>query len=354
MTPETLKDSNASGDALRLAGILSSILKPLLFASKDGYRHLNSVKGVDGLVTALSDDALSVCRDEPFKGVFNGLKALFTGFDTLTAEEKKERLRDGIALATSIEPREDPPAVTAEEAGAMLSRLSTSLEFVKGIGPKLSERLAKKGLSTVEDILYFLPIRYEDRRDIKRIKDLVPGSPMTTCGEVAAQGETRYGRRKVYEMALTDGSGILKVKWLNYKLSYMKGRYKQGQRLLVFGTVSSFGGQKEMIHPDIEVMDTTEESPAEKGIVPVYSQVENFHQKTIRKIVRGVVEGYSGSAVGGLPAQVIRRCGLYALKDAFISAHMPSDHDHELAKKSLVFDELFLLELGLALKRREI
>ncbi len=351
--PETLKN-NAGDSQRRFVELLSSILKPLLFASKDDYRHLNSVKGVETLVTALSTDALAIGPAEPLRSVFTGLKGLFHGFDSLDAEEKKEKLRSGITLARTAFTSEKPPQVSAQEAAFMLSKLSTPLEFVKGIGPKLAERLAKKGLTTVEQMLYFLPIRYEDRRNIKKIKELTPGAAEVTAGEVAAQGETRYGRRKVYEMAVTDGSGILKVKWFNYKLSYMSGRYKTGTRLLIFGVVSNYGHQKEMIHPDIEVIDAADTAPTDKGIVPVYSQVDNFHQKTIRKIVRGVVEGYSEFAVGGLPGAVTESCGLYTLKEAFTEAHMPSGGVPELAKKSLVFDELFLLELGLALKRREL
>ncbi|MBI5588708.1 MAG: ATP-dependent DNA helicase RecG [Deltaproteobacteria bacterium] len=352
--PDTPKNNTSRSSASRLAEVVSSVLKPLLFASKDAFRHLNSVKGIENLVSTLSSDAESLGAGEAESAVFAELKALFSGFDDLAVEEKKERLRKGVSLAHSIGAPEKTPAVTAEEASAMLKKLKTPLEFVKGIGPKLAERLGKKGLTTVEDMLYFLPIRYEDRRYIIKIKELTPGASTVTTGTVVAQGETRYGRRKVYEMAVSDGSAILKVKWFNYKLSYMSGRFKTGQRLMLYGVVSSYGHQKEMIHPDIEAVDADETEQIEQGIVPVYSQIENFHQKTIRKIVSGVVEGYSESAVGGLPDGVVERCGLLGLKNAFREAHLPAAFDASLAKKSLVFDELFLLELGLALKRREL
>lgn len=359
MTPDRLKNDPCGAPERRLDETLSSILKPLVFASKDDFRHLNSVKGVEPLVTSLSTAALGSDASEQLRGVFSELKVLFCGFDSLGTDEKKERVRSGIAIVTAAldsarPPEATSPEVTPEESAAMLARLKTPLEFVKGIGPKLAGRLAKKGLTTVEDMLYFLPVRYEDRREIKKIKELAPGAAMTTAGEVVAQGETRYGRRRVYEMAVTDGSGMLKVKWFNYKLSYMTERYKPGARLLIFGTVTNYGHQKEMIHPDIEVVDADDTGPAESGIVPVYSQVENFHQKTVRRIVRSVVEGYSESAVGALPSSVTKRCGLYPLKYAFTEAHLPGRGIPELARKSLIFDELFLLELGLALKKREI
>jgi len=357
MTPETPTNDTCDAVERRLDEILSSLLKPLLFASKDDYRHLNSVKGVGALVLGLSAEALNLSPVGSRSEVFTRFKTLFNGFDTLSAEEQKIRIHEAVRLARcSALPHEPKPQliVTPEQAVRMLSKLKTPLESVKGIGPKLAERLAKRGLATVEDVLYFLPVRYEDRRNIRKIKELTPGSSMTTTGEVAAQGEARYGRRKVYEMAVTDGTGILKVKWFNYKLSYMKGRYKPGARLLIFGAVTSFGHQKEMIHPDIEVLDPGQDQLLEQGIVPVYSQIENFHQKTIRKIVSSVVEAYSEFALDALPFKALRSCGTLPLKDAFNEAHSGSTGSEALARKSLVFDELFLLELGLALKRRSV
>jgi ATP-dependent DNA helicase RecG len=246
------------------------------------------------------------------------------------------------------------------EVKKRLNTLKTPLERVKGIGPGLAGRLKKKGLSTVEDVLYFLPFRYEDRRRIKKIGELTPGNPEVVTGEVMAMGETRYGRRKVFEMVVSDGSGLLKLKWFNYRLAYMKKRFKTGQRLSLYGNVSYFAHQKEMLHPEVETIEETEETNDSmhfKGIVPIYSQVENLHQKTIRKHVRRIVEKYSPSAVGSAPRDVVKRAGLMPLEDAFITAHAPVDQEGgiqvKLARKSITFDELFSLELGLALKRKE-
>jgi ATP-dependent DNA helicase RecG len=140
-----------------------------------------------------------------------------------------------------------------------------------------------------------------------------------------AIGETRYGRRKLFEVIVTDGSGLLKLKWFNYRLSYMKKRFKEGQRLFLYGNVSMFARQKEIIHPDIELMDENDDSMHMKGVVPIYSQIENLHQKTVRKLVRRIVEEYAGSAVGGVPEDIVNGAGLMGLKDAFREAHAPAD-----------------------------
>jgi ATP-dependent DNA helicase RecG len=171
-----------------------------------------------------------------------------------------------------------------------------------------------------------------------------------------ALGEVRYGRRKIFEMVVSDGSGLLKLKWFNYRLPYMKKRYRAGQRLSLYGNVTVYAHRNEIIHPDVEILDETDDPLEVKGIVPIYSQIENLHQKTIRKLVTGIVEKYATLAVGGVPPDVIERNGLMPLDAAFIEAHKPGGSDGSpkwgLARRSITFDELFTLELGLAVKRK--
>ena len=152
----------------------------------------------------------------------------FRGFDALEGRKDREGKRPSLSPPSFLPPAQRP-VLTALKARESLKTLKTPLSSVKGIGPKLSELFAKKGLSTVEDMLYFLPIRYEDRRNIKRIKELLPGEQGLTTGEVLASGEARYGKRRVFEVALGDGSTILKLKWFNYRPVYMRGRFRTGR-----------------------------------------------------------------------------------------------------------------------------
>ena len=235
--------------------------------------------------------------------------------------------------------------------------MMTPLSEVKGIGARLAGRLAKKGLTSVEDMLYFFPIRYEDRRHIKRISALGIGKREVVIAEILALGEIFYGRRRVFEIALGDQSGVLKAKWFHYRLPYMKRRYKAGQRLLLFGEVTSFGGQKELIHPDVEIIEKGKDDPADmEGIIPVYSQIDNLHQKTIRKIVKGIVDEYAGYAAGGIPRETLRKHRLMELPEALRKMHAPDTEERAgspgwLPRRSVVFDEFFCLEVGLALRK---
>ncbi|MBI5809906.1 MAG: ATP-dependent DNA helicase RecG [Deltaproteobacteria bacterium] len=340
-----------------LDGIISALLKPLLFASKDNFVRMDAVKDLERHAARLSAEALLLNPEDGKAKRFAAIGEGFAGFDALSFHEKKDKVLSAIEAleSLSLPPRKSVPAVTAAEALSRLGSLKKPLEFVKGIGPALGARLKKKGLATVEDILYFLPIRYEDRSRIKGIGELKPGSNEVTVGTVLALGEVYYGRRRLFEMAVGDGGSVLKLKWFHCKPAYMK-RYKAGQRLVIYGAVSRYGHHVEMIHPDIEVIGGEEGTSSIhfNGVIPIYSQVENFHQKTIRNIVRGAVDSYAPHLVGGVPGSVLVKTGFMPLAEAVRAAHLPSDGGDGAtlrAKKSIAFDELFVLELGLALKR---
>ncbi|MFQ5587095.1 MAG: ATP-dependent DNA helicase RecG, partial [Thermodesulfobacteriota bacterium] len=339
----------------RLSPILASLLKPLTFAAKDNFHHIESVKGLEPLIDALCSEALSCDCPHDMKHIFTSLKGLFKGYDLLERGEKEGRITTALEAIRKVERAMSTGSLEAVRRG--LDLLVTPLSEVKGIGARLAGRLEKKGLRSVEDMLYFFPIRYEDRRNIKKVSALGVGTKEVIIAEILALGEVFYGRRRIFEMAVGDETGILKAKWFHYRLPYMKRRYKAGQRLLLFGEVTSYGGQKEIIHPDMEIIEVGKDDPADmEGVVPVYSQIDNLHQKTIRKIVRGVVEEYAEYAAGGTPREVLQKHRLMELPEALRRMHFPDESDSFggqkwLPKRSVVFDEFFCLEVGLALRK---
>ncbi|MBI5238547.1 MAG: ATP-dependent DNA helicase RecG [Deltaproteobacteria bacterium] len=346
-----------------LEEILGAILKPLEFACRDNFSRIGSVKGLCSLIPRLCEDAAVLNPSHEDAARLAHLKDRFLGFDLLTHDEKKKAVSSALSAVSGIlqnhAPEAQAQAMPAEDIGISLNALKTPVSSLKGVGPGLSAMLAKKGLSTVEDFLYRLPIRYEDRSRIKKIRDALAGATELVTGAVLAAGEARYGRRRLYELIISDGTGLLKVKWFHYKLPYVK-RFNQGDKLIVFGVVSAFGRQKEIIHPvDIEILDTDEDPSAGRfgSIVPVYSQIESLHQKTIRRLILGVVDSYVRYLQAGAPPDVIKRHGLMRLRDAVAALHFPSAHDYShkaaLAKRSIAFDEFFLLELGLAMKKKK-
>ncbi len=183
--------------------------------------------------------------------------------------------------------------------------LSTPIQYIKGVGPRLAELLKKKGIVTIEDALYFIPRDYEDRRNIKQISKARVGEKETLKGKIVGLSLVSYNRRKVLEIIIGDETGAIIAKWFNFNqpyLNYLKKRFKPGQVVIVSGKVEAFRYRKEMSHPDIEVIENEEDDQLHfKRIVPKYSETEGLHQKTIRRIMKNVVEGYAGAVSDGIP-----------------------------------------------------
>ncbi|HWP34750.1 MAG TPA: ATP-dependent DNA helicase RecG, partial [Thermodesulfobacteriota bacterium] len=263
--------------------------------------------------------------------------------------------------AATAGPGEGPPEGPAPATGD--DPMGLALRFVKGVGPRLAEALARKGLVTVEDALYFLPRTYEDRRRPVRIAAARPGSRVVVLGEVVAAGPAYFGgRRRGFEMAIADGSGVLRARWFHAPAAAMQARFPRGTRVLVSGEVQRFGGRLQMVHPDVEPVEAAADPIHFNRIVPIYSDVEGVPQKRLRRILKTVVDAYAGAAVGGVPEEVAAELGLLPYPEALRAVHFPPDDadpdalaaGRTAAHRTLVLDELFVLQLGLALRRQGV
>lgn len=244
------------------------------------------------------------------------------------------------------------------------NRLLTPIQYVKGVGPKLARLFEKKGIRTVEDALYFLPRCYEDRRSLKKISELKAGQKETGFGEILLSGMAFYQnkRKRVFEAVLGDGSGVITLKWFHGNERYLRERFKKGRKLIFSGEVRYFNLQKEIHHPDVEIVegDIEEDYLNFKRIVPIYSETEGLHQRTLRRLMKTILEGYCSELSSPIPQEILRRQNLIDFSEAFQRVHFPRDEDSlELLNlqrseghRRIIFDEFFFLELGMALKRR--
>ncbi len=240
--------------------------------------------------------------------------------------------------------------------------LATPVQYVKGVGPALAAKLERMGIFTVGELLSVIPHRYLDRREILKINQLTPGKEKTIIGEIVASGVAFLGRRRkrIYEVVIEDDTGSVSLKWFNFHQRYFEQKFHIGQKLFVAGEVNDFQGQKQFIHPDVEHI--TDEAEAIKAqIIPVYPLTEGLHQKTMRKIVRNAWDKFSSAVEPVFPEQLIERFELEDPWTCLQELHFPApDVDLNLlnqhssrAHEVLKFDELFFLELGMALRRTQ-
>jgi len=244
------------------------------------------------------------------------------------------------------------------------NRLLTPIQYVKGVGPKLAKLFEKKGIRTVEDALYFLPRCYEDRRNLKKISELKTGRKETGFGEILLSGVAFYQnkRKRVFEAVVGDGSGVITLKWFHGNERYLKDRFKKGLRLIFSGEVRWFNYQKEIHHPDLEIVDGDIEKDYLnfKRIVPIYSETEGLHQRTLRKLMKNILDGYADELSSPIPQEIVERQDLIDFSEAFRRVHFPPEGEsievlncqRSDGHRRIIFDEFFFLELGLALKKK--
>ena len=241
--------------------------------------------------------------------------------------------------------------------------LSTSVQYVKGVGPSLASKLAKMDILTIADLLYLIPRRYIDRRQILEIGKLTSGKDLTIQGKVIASGIAFLGRkrRRIFEVILDDGTGLVSGKWFYFKESYIKPRFPIGAECIFSGEVTKFKNGCQFIHPEVEDISIDHEPQFSERIVPVYPLTEGIYQKTMRKIVRNAWDTF-GSNIEEVFPKFFR--DKYNLEDPWTclqELHFPSsdmdfnllNNRDSLAHKTLIFSEFFFLELGLALRRKK-
>jgi ATP-dependent DNA helicase RecG len=244
--------------------------------------------------------------------------------------------------------------------------LQTPVKFIKGVGPKRADDLAFKNIFTIEDLLYNLPYRYEDRTHFRKVKELNPGEYASILVKVLTAGLmiTRKSHLRIFDLAARDESGVVRCKWFHSDYLAQRKIFKSGQTVIFYGKfeVDPYGtGNLQVINPEFEILDEDSGDSLEMGrIVPVYESIKGCSSRVLRRIVHSVLDQLKGVA-DALPVEIVSRRALVAREAALREAHFPSastsmealGHFRTPALQRLVFEELFFLEVGMALKRRK-
>jgi len=243
--------------------------------------------------------------------------------------------------------------------------LSTPLMYVKGVGPARAKMLETKGLHTIEDLLAYVPFRYEDRCNVKNIRQLAPGEMATVIAEVRSVRLGGFQRRNLgmFLAEFADGSGeVLVGKWFHG--AYLKNVLAPGMKLAVYGKVEldAYTSELQMLHPEFEILaedDDGEASLHTGRIVPIYEAAGKVTTRVFRILMHRVLESLRPPP-DPMPPDVLARLKLPDLWSAIREVHFPPagtdlrllNNFRTAAQYRLIFEEFFWLECGLALKRR--
>ncbi len=250
--------------------------------------------------------------------------------------------------------------------------LTTPVQYVKGIGPRLAEILATKGIATVGDLLNYLPFRYEDRLNPRGIAELRAGEMATVIGEVRNSGLFRTRKMPIFQ--LTVGQGRSKLRCLWFHGAYLQDKFKPGHLIALYGKVEQDqrSGELQIVQPQFEMLgeassdgaDDKAATSLEVGrIVPIYESAGQGRvtARWFRRVIRTALDDLTPDLAETIPAAVRERLALVSPREALWKVHWPEAGESLADLQSsrtpahirLIFEELFFVELGLELKRRQ-
>ncbi|RKG72034.1 ATP-dependent DNA helicase RecG [Corallococcus exercitus] len=277
------------------------------------------------------------------------------------APAEKTRKKKAKAVGAEASRSEAKLLSIAPRTGPLSAPLKT---LGKRLGPRLVAVLDKKGLRRTGDILFLLPRCYEDRRRLRTIAELIPGERGVTVGTVkTADFVPGRGGKRMFRAVVGDRSGSIAATYFNAG-PWLKSRFSVGKQLVLSGEVRASMNGREMAHPELEPAEDLDNTTSVHfhRIVPVYPGFERGEQRSFRELTSRISEQHAHHLEEPLPADLRRRYHLMGLPDALRFIHFPPD-DADLealdahqspAHRRLAFDELFFLQLGMALKRQGI
>ncbi len=238
----------------------------------------------------------------------------------------------------------------------MTMKLTDSVQYLKGVGPKKKAELNKLGIATVYDLLTYFPRTYEDQSMLTHIADLHAGETATVSGTIVNLHE-QSGRRglSILTAFLNDGTGILQVTWFNQK--YLKNKLKTGRRVFVSGKPTyAFGGQGQFAMSQLhyfQILDKDEKPEGLCGILPVYPATERLNQKFFRTLMEEALSELP-ELPELIPEDIGRAYHLMGRAAALRAIHFPPDGETlKKARYRLAFSELYLIQCGLLLLKKQ-
>ena len=245
----------------------------------------------------------------------------------------------------------------------------TAIQFVKGVGPRRAEMFSKAGIQTAEDLLKYVPFRYEDRTNFKQIRDLKQDQEVVIQARVAATGRYTTARKKIkiFEMVVEDDTATLQVKFFNQP--YLEQVFHKGQKVILFGVpkIDVYASGISMVSPEVEIIGSESDRRIHTGrITPVYRKIGQITTRTLRQIIFQMLADLSDQVEDPLPDSVVTRYKFPDRRSAFKEIHFPGlqpgksrafslrelECRRTVSYQRFIFEEFFLFQLGLQITKQ--
>ena len=231
---------------------------------------------------------------------------------------------------------------------------NTSIQYLKGIGPRRAKSFAARGINTIEELLYYFPRRYEDRTNFSSVSELKEGQVYTIKTKVLSGVQRNSWRRRAFsitEAILADNTGKINCVWFNQP--YLKEYLKPDRSLILYGKVELYNGRLQMSNPEFEFLDGEDDDALSIGrIVPVYTLPQGFSQRSMRHLIKVALDEFLPKIKDYLPFDIRNRNNLLNLAQSLLNIHFPQDFSlQKLALMRLSFEEFFIFQLPLVLRK---
>lgn len=359
---------------------LHRVSRPIEFACRNAYAHLPTVRNLDRFV---SEQVIGTLGERVYPRALEtellSLRNLFVDFHTrLTPLEQQDRLTKALALLSRLQgdaravsqpvrsPRESPVQLAPVQSSPARPLWELSIQYAKGVGPKRTLLLERLGAHTVEQALWTLPWRYEDRSVITPVAELVPGATRSVCGVITRTEATcaRVRRLSILDVAVQDTTGTVHAVFFNQP--YLKDVLKEGLRVMMSGRVAAGRGgwtDVRLEATQFEVLSGGEDELLHVGrIVPIYHETKGWTSRQMRVLMQGLLAEYGTDMEEVLPLSVRARHRLPPIGEAIQQVHFPLpktdlaalDQGVTSAHRRLAFEELLLLQAAIVLRQREM
>lgn len=361
---------------------LDKLEKPLTFASGNNFLNLSRIRNMEAIVSDIVLNLTSGEKDPAIRNHLQNIRENFKGFDLLEQEAKKQVISNALKTLSrmrSFNKEKDnvPGLVTPQycEERSGLSGVECGIRYLRGVGARIASVLAKRGITTVEDLLFYFPRKYEDRRNVQPILSVKHNHKCIVIGVVLSARQIRARKGGFfYKVTIADDTGKLDLIWFRANRRYIQNTYRKGVKVVVSGevTIDRYGHSPKIIHPkpqDMEIIEEgweVEDQTHFNRIVPIYPLMEGLAQRRIRSIIKMVIQEYASRLTYSVPEKLVSKFSLLNLPEAIIEAHFPDKFEKvvdlddpgqvagSLPHKTIIFFEFLMLQLGLGLKKRSI